>query len=270
MNTKHNTSVSSGDKTIIFYKRDYRHVKNNPLETILLLFITVIPFLCLLVALYSDYSYWLNLQLAKFFQHFFGIEADIVGDSMFPFMGDFYHLSLSGATPNFTLCLVVVVASLFAIAVLLQIFLENKPLMIYLTITLSITLISALFFIFFPNHFPYTLGDYTYLYISQQFVVWAMIAIVSSIALSLLPGIHGFDFLTFFLIMVYTIIYGSVRYIIFMVGLQFVTNMFIPTCYFMLGMFFDFMNIIAIYSLFVKRVSEQYNKRKENSLWKWS
>ena len=97
-----------------------------------------------------------------------------------------------------------------------------------------------------------------------------MVAIITSVSLAVLPGIYGFDFLTFIVIMVYSILFGSVRYIVFVLGLNFLSNLFMAPVYFMFGIFLDFLYIVAIYAVYVRKVSDVYSQRKEQGRWSWS
>lgn len=260
----------NNEKAHIFYRRDYRHVNARPIETIFLLFVTVVPFIYLMIEKYGDFAYWLNKKTVGLFKELFGIEPAINKVKFFPFTDPISYLEISGKTPGFTACLIIAVLSLFLILICLQIFVQNKPLMIYISISLFITMISALYFMFFKDKFPYTLGSYTYLYMSQQFVIWCMVAIITSVSLAVLPGIYGFDFLTFIVIMVYSILFGSVRYIVFVLGLNFLSNLFMAPVYFMFGIFLDFLYIVAIYAVYVRKVSDVYSQRKEQGRWSWS
>ena len=64
--------------------------------------------------------------------------------------------------------------------------------------------------------------------------------------------------------------FGSVRYIVFVLGLNFLSNLFMAPVYFMFGIFLDFLYIVAIYAVYVRKVSDVYSKRKEQGRWSWS
>lgn len=257
-------------KKQIFYPREYRHMRNTPGYDVLEFCGTLLPFLLILWRGYSWFSLQLSELAKRMLKSFFGVEAAIEKNDSLSFFGSVFYVDTAGRKPGFTMCLILFIVALFMFIVILQIFEQYKPFMIYIGIFLSILLISDVFFIFFGDKFPYTLGTYANIYMVQQVVLWASIAFVTVVALSILPGIHGSAILSFWAIVIYSVIYGSVRYIIFVVFLYWATNVFMAPLYFMFGIFLDFMYVVAIYAIYARKISEKFNQRKEIATWEWS
>lgn len=257
-------------KKQIFYTREYRHMINTPLSNLLEILCTVVPFLIILRVCYSGFSLWLSEVAKGVLEVLFGVEAEIAQNDSLAFFDPVFYVDIEGRKPGFTMCFVLFVAVLFLFIIILQIFEKYKSFMIYIGIFLGILLVSDIYFVFWGDKFPYTLGSYANIYMLQQVVLWFAISLVSVVALSILPGIHGSALLSFWTIMIYSVIYDSVRYIVFVVFLYWATNVFMAPLYFMCGVFLDFMYVVAIYAIYARRISEKFNKREEMRAWEWS
>lgn len=257
-------------KRQIFYTREYRHMKNTPLPNVGKILFTLIPFYIILLICYDDFTYWLSDMAGKMLNAIYGVNYDIgMNDSLTSFM-PVYYINLEGRKPSFTMCFVMLVVVVFLLIIVLQILEKYKSFMVYAGIFMSIFLVSDVFFIFFSDKFPYTLGNYADIYMLQQVIMWFAIAFVTVVALSLLPGIHGSSLLTFWSIMCFGIVYDSIRYIVFVVFLYGATSVFMAPLYLMCGVYLDFMYVVAIYSIYVKEISDKFDKREEIVVWEWS
>lgn len=260
----------SDKKQQIFYTREYRHVKSTPFASIVEICLTLIPFLVIIWKYYSPFSFALSGLLIDILKVFFKAEAAMAQNHSLPFLGPIFYADDVGTKPGFTMSLLLFMAGVFVVIVILQVFQKYKPFMIYLAIFISIFLISDIYFILWGDKFPYTLGSYTNIYMLQQVVMWASIALVATVSLSVLPGIHGNTFLAFWGMMLYSVVYGSVRYIVFAVFLYWATNVFMASLYFMCGVFLDFMYVVAIYAICARKVSRKFGQKREMGIWKWS
>ena len=266
------SAESSGrpEKARIYYNREYRYFRSTPFITILYNIFTIIPMWLIVYFGYSAWSKWLSGIEVDIIQGIFRVEAAMKGRHSQFVYGRVYYFDMKGNDPNFTICFFVLIACLFAMSVLLQKFTKYKPLMIYIVMILGITSASSIFYIIVPDRYPYELSGYANMYMSQEGVFVYMLAIIVALSISLLPGVHTNDFLTFYIIMAYAVVYGSVRYLVFTTLLYMVTNMFMATFYFMLGIFIDLLYVVAIYAIYVKHISELYSENEEQLKWKWS
>lgn len=257
-------------KKQIFYTREYRHMKNAPLSNLVKLCFTLVPFLIIMWKCYSPFSFALSELVKDMLKIFFKAEATMAKSDSMPFFGSVFYVNHTGTRPEFTMSLLLLGVVLFTMIIILQVLNKYKPFMIYLAIFLSILLISDIYFVFWGDNFPYTLGDYAGIYMLQQAVMWVAIALVLVVSLSVLPGIYGSTFISFWGTMLYAVVYGSVRYIVFVVFLYWGTNVFMAPIYFMCGIFFDFMYVIAVYAICASKISAKLNQKKEMRVWKWS
>ena len=257
------------NKKKIFYTREYRHMKNTPLTMIVELIFTIVPFLVILRVCYSRFSLWLSEVTKEILSSIFHVNAEIAQNDALAAFDPVFYVNLPGRKPRFTMSIVMLVVVLFLLIVVLQVFDKYKSFMIYMGIFLGILLMSDIYFIFWGDKFPYTLGTYASMYMLQQVIMWFAIALVSVVALSVLPGIHGSVLIAFWSIMLYSLIYGSVRYIVFIVFLYWATNVFMAPLFFMCGVFLDFMYVVAIYAIYARRISRKFSKREEMNVWEW-
>lgn len=260
----------SEKKKQIFYTREYRHMKGTPLSNVVEICLTLIPFLVLMWKYYSSFSFVLSEFVINMLKVFFKVEPIMAQNDSLSFLGPVFYADHPGRQPNFTMSLLLLIAVLFGMIIILQILDKYKPFMIYIAMFLAILLVSDVYFIFWGGHFPYTLGSYSNIYMIQQAVMWMAIAMVTIISISVLPGIHGSTVFSFWGIMLYAVVYGSVRYIVFVVFLYLATNVFMAPIYFMCGVFLDFMYVVAIYAICARKISEKFSRKKEMGVWKWS
>lgn len=79
-----------------------------------------------------------------------------------------------------------------------------------------------------------------------------------------------YKLLTLLAIMLYSIVFGTVRYVIFIWLLYRFSVICMAFFYFMIGPMFDFLYLVMIYAVFVNRMIGVYDSRKGKEVWKWS
>ena len=79
-----------------------------------------------------------------------------------------------------------------------------------------------------------------------------------------------YKLLTLLAIMLYSIVFGTVRYVIFIWLLYRFSVIYMAFFYFMIGPMFDFLYLVMIYAVFVNRMIGVYDSRKGEEVWKWS
>lgn len=263
-------SGGTDGKKVIYYNREYRYIKRNPIGAVFFFLMAVFPFEYILIHNYSGYTKTISEFTGRILEKFFHIDAGIGSENFISLGEPIYYVDVQGRNPDFTFCFVMLLVTLAVIVVTVQKFKDNKPFMIYLTMLSVVLIISIVYFVFKADDFPYTLGYYADCYLSQEIVVLGMIAVILGFAISILPNVYGFDLLAFWVTMTYGVIYSTVRYIVYIVFLYWATNLFMAPLYFMMGIFLDFLYVVAIYAIFAKKVSDRYNTGKEQSRWMWS
>jgi len=142
-----------------------------------------------------------------------------------------------------------------------------RLLAVYLTFISIINAISACFFILTPLDFPYTIADFCMLYIGTEVGLWLLIPVILSIALYAMPASLTSKFLFIVFNLVYSIIFGTVRYLVFLSLMQDYSVIWMFSFYFAFGPLFDYVYLVGFYTLFVSNLSEVISTSFER--WRW-
>lgn len=144
---------------------------------------------------------------------------------------------------------------------------HDKPGIILLTLVALLHLISSIFFLLIPEWFPYNVVDFSRLYMLQQISIWIFVPLLMGIAVVPLPSSCLTRFVTLAVTYVYSLIFGTVRYIVFLYILAKASLLYMAILYFLFGPLIDFTYIVGIYSVHITRLA---NKQKGDcKLWKW-
>ena len=245
-------------KSVIFYARDYRHFSGKVHEIVLFLLLCVLPVTLFFTLLYAPITRAICLWAGNIVAAITNQPVEILSSSFLPGLGGVHFLSLPSRNPSFTHALVMGVAALVAIIVFSQVNRNSRPLMIYICMGLYVQLASCLFFLFWPEAFPYTLGDYSELYMIQTASLWILLPTLFGIALSLLRTGIVARVVAILAQVGIMMLYDIVRYVVYLSALFFCTNLYMATLYFTFGVLFDFIQMVTVYAFYAKKVSESY------------
>ncbi|SNZ11241.1 hypothetical protein SAMN06265353_0178 [Hydrogenobacter hydrogenophilus] len=131
--------------------------------------------------------------------------------------------------------------------------------------------VSSCYFVLFLDSFPYTERDFATLYILQQMGVFIFIPFVLGLSLS----IFTFSWLnlllnaiTISLSLMYSSVFGGVRYIVFAYILKNFSYIHMPAMFFLFGPLLDFIYIVSFYSLCLYMTLRLLQKRRE-AFYQW-
>ena len=142
-----------------------------------------------------------------------------------------------------------------------------KPLGLWLVFLSGINILSSVLFMLLPSMFPYTMLKFSELYITTEVGMWFFVPVIMGIALLPIPAGIFSKFVILFLTLLYSMIFGIVRYIVFLFIIAKLSYLFMPVLYFSLGPLVDFIYIVGIYSFYVSKVAE--NIAQDCKVWKW-
>lgn len=181
-------------------------------------------------------------------------------------IGDISFLDLPGVFPSYAFSLLNAVGCL-AFLLLLPRIERIKPVMIFLMVIFSIHLISAVFFIFAPAAFPYDAVDGSRLYMLQQISIWFFAPLIMGLAVMPLPAQPSAKAFTMLLTYLYSLVFGTVRYAVFLFIMAKLSMLYMAVIFFALGPLADFIYIVGIYGVYVTQLT---NKLKGDlNIWKW-
>lgn len=254
-------------KELIMYHRSYRKLPGS-FRTILLQFLLCFilfaaPFFCF----YPQVTKLL-CQLSKTLldSFFFADTIKITAIPYFKWVGDLYYLDLPGKLPTLAFSLGNI---LFSLMLLVFFGFTNygKPLMISGAMITAIHLVASLFFLFAPGGFPYSAANYSELYIKQQIGIWFFMPLLLGMSILPLPAPWPTKFFAIAAAVLYSLVFGTLRYIVFLYIISQVSMLYMAILYFALGPLIDFVYGVGIYSLYL---SWLLKKSKGNiALWRW-
>jgi len=263
------TNMVPDGKTHIFYSRDYRYLEKPKPRSLYFLCFCVLPILCAFIFFYPQLTRFLSIWGASILRATTNSPVEILSVRFIPGLGEASFIALDTTLPSFTNSLINAIVAVFFILLTSQINRNNRPLMIYLSMGLFVHLISALFFLFFPERFPYTISDYSRLYVLQQIGTWMTITVITGLATDLILPSGGYKYATFFVTLVFSFVFGCVRYVIYLYLLYRFSILYMAALFFIFGVLYDFLGMIAIYALFVRAVSYRMGSASGKGAWQW-
>lgn len=239
--------------------RSYHYAKNRPFERIIFILITLIPFLGMLFYENGMVSEWISKWAGWMMQNEFGIESTLMETDFIPFF-KLRYLSVEGCLPS---QMHILIAGISCIVFLLICFISKGrgPLTFFGAISAIILLISVIYFYFWKDRFPYSLKDYSNLYMTQQIVSWLAIGFILSMVLALYSKALLSAIVTYYGTLAYCFVLGSLRYLFYLIFLHYASSLYMATLFFTLGVFWDFLFVVCAFSVFSKKLSAKYKKR---------
>lgn len=254
----------------IYYARTYRHLEIDKKECLLFLSLFVLPLIVLLFFFYDEITYYMSYVAAYIIYMASGVRAEMVTASFVPGLGPIYYLVLPTVLPLKRFVVWNLVASLLAIWLCSIGPRKGRPIKIYLIITFIIHLITCIFFIFGSDVFLYTLADYSELYVYQELGIWITFTALMGLVMGLLGrGLILLRCITVLSILGYSLLFGTIRYTLFLWLLLKFSVIYMPIMYLALGAFFDFFYFVAIYALCTNKMIKLYNT-KYKGVWTWA
>lgn len=257
----------------MFYARTYRHLKPRRRSQVLYLLLFVTPCFVLLLFCYSPLTRLISEWAARFLQHALGSAAPpSIGQHEFiPWFGPVHYVMRDSIVPSQSFVIGVLIAALIAAAMLGAGPFRGKPLSIFGLFAITVQIISCVFFLVGPLAFPYGVTDYSLLYMEQQVGIWLCFTVIAGVTTGLISyGKVQYKALTFAVIMAYSLVFGTVRYLTYLLVVSALSPLFMAVLFFALGPFFDFLYLVFFYSLFVDRLNASFGRRERGEVWLWA
>lgn len=259
------------NKSKIYYSRTYRHLKVNYLRMAIFFIFFVIPSMILFILSYSDISRYIVLMVQNISANYINPDMMEVKSSYFlPFLGDLYYLDIKGFLPTQNISLLHIVITVVLGIIIRFSFRNQMHVRIYLLVVLFIHLTSALYMYFGANMFPYTLSDYSELYMKQQIGIWLSIFSIVTL-LSGAINYSGFSKFVFVIAAsIYSLIFGIIRYCVFLGIMHNFSLIFMTSFFFSFGPFIDFLYLVWMYSIFMRYITKRFNNKNGVVKWYWA
>ena len=260
-----------GKKKQIYYARTYRRLELDLKACILFACLLVLPTVSLLIV-FMDELTKLMTDIGVMILSAVIDPGDIVIKSIdYAILNTIYYIDIPMKYPDLWLIvgnLVVCLAILLLFRIIKKM---GRPLAIFATFAIMIHIVSCGFFAFASKYFPYTMADYSELYMKQQIGIWLTFAILAGLVVSFMGAKHyGLKLITFLGIMLYALVFGIIRYVLFLFVLHQFSALYMALLFFVLGPTFDFSYFVIIYALFVNKTICNSESGESKEIWKWS
>lgn len=253
------------EKPVIGYARFGRVLKFNKYLFMLQLTLLVVVFEFLVIFFLEDYFKVLSDITRKI------LEGSYTGSYKFLSFKLEYSIP-QGRLPTLQESFIYLLVSSLSLLFLISRF---NPLSKYISAWLIyitfVYFVSSFYFVFFLDSFPYTERDFAVLYILQQTGVFLFIPILLALSLSLFT----FSWLnlllnaiTIALSLMYSSVFGGLRYIVFAYTLKNFSYIHMPAMFFILGPLVDFIYIVSFYSLCLYMTIKLLQRRQE-AFYQW-
>ena len=261
--------IGPGEKKQIFYARTYRHLQFNLRDCLVFTFLFVIPLTVLFLLYYDELAGAMCYGAAWFLYKVSGVVPGFNTAEFIPQLGPVYYLGFNTMAPGYGTILTNIAVVLLLNWLLCLKPLRGKPLSVYVQITLFIHMVSCVFFLLGRDIFPYDIEDYSKLYVQQQVGIWVTFLVL----IGLVEGILGrgaviYRVLIMFVVLIYSFVFGTVRYGLFLWVLQQYSVLYMPIMFFVLGPFFDFLYFVMIYTISANFMIKRNDNKFRND-WAW-
>ena len=252
-------------KNTIRYARTYRYLMLNKIRTVLLLLCFVLPTSAFWFFFSQEITRTIASVSGEILSTGLGRGSFVVTTTDFS-LGNISYLAAEGIMPDILFSLgnfLLTMGILFC----LTFFFKTRPLSIFVYIALLVQLCSCLFFIFFPEFFPYSLSEYSDLYMKQQIGIFICMTFVMGCVTSFLPIAPWKVILAVISCGAYSFVFAIARYTTFLFLLKEFSVLYMACMFFTFGPLIDFLYLVSIYSLVADHTSGTLAKNME--VWQW-
>ena len=196
-------------KENIYRHRAYRKLeKVSKLKIFIEMLIAVVLFDLLILIFHTKVTYDINKAAAYILSPFYHNVKIISSHFLF---GEVHLLDVSGRFPSMNFSISVAIVSAIIIIILLFQRFIAKPYTIWMIFTISIILISSLFFILFSKYFPYSMRIFLDLYMKTIICIWLILPWIIISAFAPLPVKYPFKLSFIFFLLTYSLCFVAIR-----------------------------------------------------------
>jgi hypothetical protein len=252
-------------KSIIYYHRAYRKITRSGWVSLFEILVTTLPlsvailFSCHIITVYMSSitcsilsSYWPQENIHLIEKPFLASHVWVV--------------SVAGTFPSALTSLINFVVSLI-LMILLPRVKQVKNVAVFIAFLAGINLVSSVFFTLWPSSFPYTGTEFSELYVDAQVSIWIFVPIILGFALLPLPARILPKIFLIFLAIIYSFVFGTLRYILFLYVITKFSFIYSALLFFSFGPLIDFVYVVGIYCLYTSRLSQ--GLKNNDTVWKW-
>ena len=265
-----NTGTMSDVKKNIYLARTYRYLNTNITKNVLYVLLIAIPSLIFLIANIENLTGFIAGMGSSVLNAVWPDNVFKIKQSEFSILGIMEYIEIPTVYPDITFSFWNLVVAFIGLLFLGMGRRKGKPIAIYFMMDMIVHLVNCIYFVFAAEYFPFSATNFSELYMKQQLGIWIAFIILTALVTSFL-GNKGYTYrvMTFVGTMAYSLIYGVVRYIVFLYVLMRFSILYMALMFFVLGPLFDFLYLVAFYLIFVNRMVKVYDSREGRGEWRW-
>ena len=168
-------------KKVIDYKRTYRSIRTDWKRCALYIIVLILLAFLFLWAYTDDLTKEICRLCAKVLSRQVPGMRVWTFSETYPLFGRVHYLGARTVLPGAQKSLIHAGVSLAVILMLAGFRKTNRPIIIYLILNGAIHLVNSLWFFFGEAYFPYSLTDYSRLYMLQELGIWTMFFVMTVI-----------------------------------------------------------------------------------------
>lgn len=259
------------EKKNIYYARTYRRIHMELPKSALFAGILIVPSFVFLMLMIDNITGLLTEIGRSILSNV--VPADIIKTTTtdYSIFNTMKYIELPTTYPDFPMLCWNFVVCLFLFFILRLQKKNGKPFAIFITFAMVIHLVSCVFFLFAAEKFPYSLGAYSDIYLKQQIGIWLTFIVLAGLVTAFMgEGGYIYKLLIYITIMCYSIVFGAIRYILFLYILYKFSVLYMALLFFVFGPMFDFSYFVGFYALFVNKTIKDYDFGEKKGVWRWS
>ncbi|MDR3348381.1 MAG: hypothetical protein LBO03_02040 [Acidaminococcales bacterium] len=259
--------TAKDSKLVILYHRSYRKLPGSTKIFLLHFALLALPLSLSSLFFYPEITEKICVIAKNVLDpYYYADSVSVLSRKYIEGIGPLFYVQVPASYPSYLFSLGNAVVTLFLLAVLPNIE-KFKPFLIFSLILCTVHIVSSLYFLLFPAYFPYTGGDYSQLYMLQEISIWIFMPVIMGLAVLPMPVSIFLKALVMVFIYLYSLLFGLVRYIVFLMIVSKISMIYMALLFFALGPLIDFIYAVGIYTLFVNRIAK--NLAEDFSLWRW-
>jgi hypothetical protein len=252
-------------KSLIYYHRAYRKITGSGRSFLIEMILISVPLFLLILFGYPLITKAMSNIAQGMLSPYY---SEVIRVLSKPFLlGETSYIGINGLLPSTPESIVNIIISLFLV-ILLPRAKRNKNIAIYFVFLAAINLVSSIYFALVPHKFPYTLTDFSELYIKSEIGMWLFIPFILGMAFIPLPAPFFPKVMLIAFTILYSFIFGTFRYIVFLFILSKCSMIYMAVMFFAFGPLIDFVYIVGIYSYYNSKLA--HSLKSNESVWKWS
>ena len=258
-------------KKNIYYARTYRRIQIEMTKSILFACLLIIPSIIVFITNIDNITQVLTGIGIEILSQVIPVETMHIVTTDYTILNTMKYIELPTTYPSASMIFWNLALCFLALFIMQFLRKSGRPVAIFFMFGIMIHIVSCIYFILAASEFPYPLAIYSDLYIKQQIGIWITFIILAGLVIAFM-GERDYPFKTviFIGIIAYSLVFGSIRYILFLFILYRYSVLYMALLFFVFGPMFDFSYFVAIYAIFVNKTIKDYEFGKKKGVWKWS